>query len=160
MAQQVAPDALDFMASQQTLTLATSGSDGPWAAPLTYVNDGPKIYVWMKPSTATAGHLQENPVAAFSVGQYTGEWKETKGIQGRGSAAVVQGEELANVAGLFGDKYPDLRPGATSAVVFYSIDADSLEFIDNTQGVDESQEFGADFRRNSAFDLSAIDDAG
>lgn len=159
MAQNVSPDALDFMASQQTLTLSTYGADGPWAAPLTYVNDGAKVYVWTKPSSATAGHLQENPVAAFSIGEYTGDWRETKGIQGRGSAAVVQGEELADVAEMFGDKYPDLRPGATSAVVFYAIDPDTLEFTDNTTGVSESDEFGADFRRNSAFDLGAIDDA-
>ena len=62
---------------------------------------------------------------------------------------MVQGEEIARAADLFGQKYPQLRPGSTSAVVFFRIDPDTLEFIDNSRGIAEEGDFGADYRRQS-----------
>lgn len=144
-------DVLDYLGSQKTLTLATSGDDGPWAATLTYANDGSDIYIWTKPSSNTARHLDQNPAAAFAIDEYTDDWKQTKGIQGRGSCTVVEGEEIAKAADLIGQKYPELRPGSTSAVMFFKIEPDSLELIDNSRGVDEGDDFGADYRRESIF---------
>lgn len=157
MAHQVPPEVLDYLGSQKSLTLATSGGDGPWAATLTYVNDGPTIYVWTRPSSNTARHIDENAAAAFAIDEYTDDWRETKGIQGRARAEVVQGEDLARAADLFGQKYPELRPGSTSAVVFFRLQPDALEFIDNSRGVEEEGDFGAEYRRQSVLDLPAID---
>jgi hypothetical protein len=158
MAKQVAQDVLDFLAEQKTLTLATSGDDGPWAATLTYVHDGSAVYVWTKPSSNTARHIDQDPRAAFAIDLYSDDWRQTKGVQGRGSCLVVLGEEIAKAADLFGQKYPQLRPGSTSAIVFFRIDPDELEYIDNSRGLEESAgDFGADYRRESAFDLPAID---
>jgi uncharacterized protein len=158
MPKQVAQKVLDFLAEQKTLTLATNGDDGPWAATLTYVNDGSDLYVWTRPGSNTASHIDKDPTAAFAIDQYSDDWRQTKGIQGRGKCSTLQGDELAKAAGLFGDKYPHLRPGATSAVVFFRIEADDLEFIDNSSGVEEGGDFGADYRRQSAFDIPAIDE--
>jgi hypothetical protein len=144
-------DVLEYLAGQKTLTLATSGDDGPWAATLTYANDGSDIYIWTKPSSNTAKHLDQNPVAAFAIDEYTENWKQTKGVQGRGSCSVVEGEEIAKAADLIGQKYPQLRPGSTSAVVFFKIAPDSLELIDNSRGVEDGDDFGADYRRESVF---------
>jgi uncharacterized protein YhbP (UPF0306 family) len=156
MTQQVPPEVDAYLGAQKTLTLATHGSDGPWAATLTYVNDGPEIYIWTKPHSTTAQHLDQNPRAAFAIDQYAEDWRQTKGIQGRGACGPVTGEGIAKAADLFGQKYPQLRPGATSAVMFFRIDPDVLEFIDNSRGVEEGDEFGADFRRQSVFDMPAI----
>ena len=144
-------DVLDYLGSQKTLTLATSGDDGPWAATLTFANDGSDIYIWTKPSSNTAKHLDQNPAAAFAIDEYAEDWKQTKGVQGRGSASVVEGEEIAKAADLIGQKYPQLRPGSTSAIVFFKITPDSLELIDNSRGVEEGGDFGADYRRESVF---------
>ena len=157
MAHQVPPEVLDYLGSQKTLTLATSGSDGPWAATLTYVNDGPTIYVWTRPNSTTARHIEHNPTTAFAIDYYTEYWRQTNGIQGRAGSEVVQGEEIARAADLFGQKYPQLRPGSTSAIVFFRLEPDSLEFIDNSRGVEEEGNFGAEYRRQSVFDLPAID---
>ena len=158
MPKQVAQKVLDFLAEQKTLTLATSGEDGPWAATLTYVNDGSELYVWTRPNSNTARHIDQDPTAAFAIDQYSDDWRQTKGIQGRGKCTVVEGEGIAKAADLFGQKYPQLRPGATSAVVFYRINPGDLEFIDNSDGVDEESDFGAEYRRQSAFDIPAIDE--
>ena len=158
MPKQVAQEVLDFLAEQKTLTLATSGADGPWAATLTYVNDGSELYVWTRPSSNTAKHIDENPTAAFTIDHYSDDWRQTKGIQGRGKCSVVTGEDIAKAADLFGQKYPALRPGSTSAVVFYRIDPDDLEYIDNSGDVGEGDDFGAEYRRQSAFDIPAIEE--
>jgi uncharacterized protein YhbP (UPF0306 family) len=156
MAAQVPQEVVDYMGSQKTLTLATTGLDGPWAATLTYVNDGPEIYIWTKPHTNTARHIDQNPAAAFAIDAYSEDWRQTKGIQGRGKCSPVTGEGMARAADLFGQKYPQLRPGSTSAVVFFRIEPDVLEFIDNSRGVEEADEFGADFRRESILDMPAL----
>jgi uncharacterized protein YhbP (UPF0306 family) len=146
-------DALDYMGSKKTLTLATCGSDGPWAATLTYVNDEADVFVWTRPNSNTARHVDENPTVAFAIDEYTEDWRDTKGIQARGQCSVVEGEDVARVADLFGQKFPQLRPGATSAVVFYRISPSSLEYIDNSRGVEEAGDFGAEYRRQSVIDL-------
>jgi uncharacterized protein YhbP (UPF0306 family) len=156
MTAQVPQEVVDYMASQKTLTLATQGLDGPWAATLTYVNDGPEIYIWTKPHTNTARHIDQNPAAAFAIDEYAEDWRQTKGIQGRGKCSPVTGEGMARAADLFGQKYPQLRPGSTSAVVFFRIEPEVLEFIDNSRGVEEADEFGADFRRESILDMPAL----
>jgi uncharacterized protein YhbP (UPF0306 family) len=157
MAHQVPAEVLDYLGSKKTLTLPTSGRDGPWAATFTYVNDGPTIYIWTRPGSNTARHIDENAIVAFAIDEYTDDWRDTKGVQGRAKAAVVEGEDLARAADLFGQKYPELRPGSTSAVVFFRLEPDALEFIDNSRGVEEEGDFGAEYRRQSVLDLPAID---
>jgi uncharacterized protein YhbP (UPF0306 family) len=153
---EVPQEVLDYLGSQKTLTLATTGLDGPWASTLTYVNDGSDIFIWTKPHSNTARHIDQNPSAAFAIDEYSEDWRQTKGIQARGKCLPVTGEALARAADLFGQKYPQLRPGSTSAVVFFRIEPDVLEFIDNTRGVEEADEFGADFRRESILDMPAL----
>ena len=152
-------DALDYMGSKKTLTLATCGSDGPWAATLTYVNDDADVFVWTRPNSSTSGHIDENPTVAFAIDEYTEDWRETKGIQARGECTVVQGEDIARVADLFGRKFPNLRPGSTSAVVFYRIAPSALEYIDNSRGVEDAGDFGAEYRRQSVIDLQTPEGA-
>jgi uncharacterized protein len=156
MAAEVPQEVVDYMASQKTLTLATTGLDGPWAATLTYVNDGPEIFIWTRPHSNTARHIDQNPAAAFAIDEYSEDWRQTKGIQGRGRCAPLSGEDIARAADLFGQKYPQLRPGSTSAVMFFRIAPDVLEFIDNSRGTEEADEFGAEYRRESILDMPAL----
>jgi uncharacterized protein YhbP (UPF0306 family) len=158
MAERVPQEVLDFLRERKTLTLATSGDDGPWAATLTYVNDGPDLYVWLRPSSTTVRHIDRDPTAAFTIDEYAEDWRETKGIQGRGRCFVLEGQRIARAADLFGEKYPQLRPGSTSAVIFFRIEPEALEFIDNSRGVDEGDAFGAEYRRQSVLDMPALDE--
>jgi uncharacterized protein YhbP (UPF0306 family) len=147
------PNALEYLGTQKTLTLATCGSDGPWAATLTYVNHNEELFVWTRQGSNTARYIDENPTVAFTIDEYTEDWRQTKGIQGRGKCSPVTGEGIAKVADLFGQKFPQLRPGSTSAVTFHKIAPDTLEFIDNSRGVDDAADFGAEYRRESVLDI-------
>lgn len=155
MAASEVPDyVVDYLDQQKTLTLATAGSGGsPHAATLVYVNKGPLLYIWLRQSAATTAQIDDNPDVAFAIDEYASDWRQTKGVQATGRcAAVTDGEELASVADLFGRKFPDLRPGATSAITFFRITPSELLFIDNTRGEGEPEP--DEYRRESVLDDS------
>jgi len=139
---------VDYLSQQKALTLATAGSGGPHAATLVYVNEGPLLYIWLRQSAETAGQVESNPDVAFAIDEYAEDWRQTKGVQGTGRCEVLtDGDELAKAADLFGRKFPDLRPGATSAVTFFRITPTELQYIDNTRG--EGEPDPDEYRRES-----------
>jgi uncharacterized protein YhbP (UPF0306 family) len=149
---------LDYMGEQKMLTLATaSGSGMPRATTLLYVNRGPILYLWVRPATTTAKHVEQNPFVSFAVAEYSEDWRRTKGIQANGECEVVlNGEEIARAALLFGQKFPDVSAGSsTVGIYFLKITPTQLEFIDNTKGGGDrpSEEFGVEYRRESVLNV-------
>jgi uncharacterized protein YhbP (UPF0306 family) len=148
---------LEYLGQQSTLTLATASPTGvPRASTFLYVNDGPNLFFWTKPNTTTARHIEQNPVVSFAIDEYTQDLRQTKGVQGGGECSVIlSGEEIARVADLFGQKFPDLSPGATLSISFFRIAPTELEFIDNSGAGAEAPEgsFGAEFHREQSFSI-------
>jgi uncharacterized protein YhbP (UPF0306 family) len=149
---------LDYMDEQKTLTLATaSGSGVPRATTLLYVNRGPTLYLWVRPETTTAKHVEQNPFVSFAIDEYAEDWRQTKGIQANGECEVVlNGEEIARAALLFGQKFPTVSAGSsTVGIYFLKITPTQLEFIDNTQasGEKSSEEFGVEYRRETVLNV-------
>jgi uncharacterized protein YhbP (UPF0306 family) len=153
----IAPEALDYIASQKTLTLATASPAGvPRASTFLYVNDGPLLYFWTRPQTITARHIQQNPVVSFAIDDYAEDLRQTRGVQGVGECTVLlSGEEIARVADLFGQKFPTLSPGTTMSISFFRIAPTELQFIDNTDAGAQVPEgnFGAEFHRARAYSV-------
>jgi len=139
---------VDFLDQMKTLTLATGGE--PHATTLVYVNDGPELYIWLRQSSETIAKLGDGAPVAFAIDEYAPDWRQTKGVQGTGECKAVVGDEMGRAAELFGAKFPDLRPGATSAVTFYKITPTQLNFIDNTTG--EGDPAPDEYRRESILD--------
>ena len=156
----VPPHVLDYLSEQNTLTLATASPGAvPHASTFLYVNDGPTLYFWSKPNTTTARQVEQNPVVSFAIDSYADDLRQTKGVQGTGECNVIlSGEEIARVADLFGQKFPDLSPGVTMSISFFRVTPADLEFIDNTAVGAEAPEgqFGAEFHRERAY--SVFDD--
>lgn len=148
---------VEYLSSQNTLTLATASPNGvPHASTFLYVNDGPTLYFWTRPGTTTARHLDQNPVVSFAIDEYAQDLRQTRGVQGAGECSVVlNGETIAKVADLFGQKFPELSPGATMSISFFRIVPTELQFIDNTGtgGKAEEGTFGADFSRERAYSV-------
>lgn len=139
---------VQFLSQKKTLTIATVGADGtPHAATLVYVNDGSTLYLWAHASTTTAEHVGDGGVVAFAIDEYADDPRQTKGVQGTGDASPAQGEEVAKAGDLFGQKFPNLRPGASAAVSFFRIEPTQLHYIDNTTG--EGQPESDEYRRQS-----------
>jgi uncharacterized protein YhbP (UPF0306 family) len=148
---------LEYLSAQNTLTLATASPAGtPHAATFLYVNDGPSLYFWSKTSTESSRHIEQNPLVAFTVDEYTDDLSQTRGVQGIGECSVLlSGEQIARVADLFGQKFPSLSPGATMSISFYRITPTEIQFIDNRRNRSLSSPgvFGAEFHRERSYSV-------
>jgi uncharacterized protein YhbP (UPF0306 family) len=148
---------LEYLSAQNTLTLATASPTGtPHAATFLYVNEGPALYFWSKSSTVSSRHIEQNPLVAFTIDEYTDDLSETRGVQGTGECSVIlSGEQIARVADLFGQKFPSLSPGATMSISFYKITPTEIQFIDNRQSRSLSSPgvFGAEFHRERSYSV-------
>ena len=135
---------LDYIGGESAMTVATATGDGaPHAATYLYVNDGIDLVIWLKPSSRTAENIKANKRVGFAIDEYSSDWRQTKGVQGSGSCEPVTGEGIAAAAMKFGEKFPDLTPGGSTAnISFYRIRPDELEFIDNTGTEKSAEEFG------------------
>src|SRR5437588_7057257 len=158
----VPPQVLDFLRGHQTLTLATASPGGvPRASTFLYVNDGPTLYFWSRARTITTRHIEQNPVVSFAIDDYSEDLNATRGLQGVGECQVIlSGEQIARVADLFGQRFPELSPGSTMSISFFRIVPTDLQLIDNraatpvaTRG--DSNAFGADFHRNRSYSVVA-----
>jgi CRP-like cAMP-binding protein len=143
---------LDYLREQQTLTLATASPRAvPWATTLTYVNDGLALYVWTRPETTTARHMEQNPVAAFAIDEFTPDWREIQGIQGSGECHVVLGpSEVKRVVELFEEKFPSLSGALSANVQFFRLTPTEVQFIDNSSHGEAS---GVDFHRDLVYSV-------
>jgi uncharacterized protein YhbP (UPF0306 family) len=157
----VPPEVLRFLEDHQTLTLATASPGAmPRASTFLYVNEGPSLYFWTRANTTTARQVGQNPVVAFTIDHYSEDLSQTQGIQGVGECSVLlQGEQIARVADLFGRKFPSLSPGSTMSISFFRVTPTELQFIDNTsssaQGSDGEGTFGAEFHRERSYSIVA-----
>lgn len=156
----VPPQVLEYLQQHNTLTLATASPTGvPRASTFLYVNEGPTLYFWSRATTTTARQIEQNPVVAFTVDDYTDDLSQTRGVQGIGECSVLlSGEQIAKVADLFGQKFPSLSPGSTMSISFFRITPTELQFIDNTaasaqSGRAEEGTFGADFHRERSYSV-------
>jgi uncharacterized protein YhbP (UPF0306 family) len=138
---------LDYIGGESALTLATASGDGaPHAATYLYVSDGVDLFIWLKPSSRTAQNVKANSRVGFAIDEYAEDWRQTKGVQGSGNCEPVTGEGIAEAAMKFGEKFPDLSPGGSTAnIAFFRIRPDQLEFIDNTGTEKSQEEFGFDY---------------
>jgi uncharacterized protein YhbP (UPF0306 family) len=155
--QEIPGEVLDYLSAQNTLTLATASPSGtPHAATFLYVNEGPSLYFWSKASTESSRHIEQNPLVAFTIDEYTDDLTQTRGVQGIGECSpLLSGEQIAKVADLFGQKFPSLSPGATMSISFYRITPTELQFIDNrrSRSLSSPGVFGADFHRERSYSV-------
>lgn len=151
------PEVLDYLAEQHTLTLATASPGGvPHAGTFLYVHDGPELYFWTKGNTTTARHVEQNSLVSFTIDRYSEDLGKIRGLQGRGECRVMlNGEQIARVADLFGQKFPALAPGTTMTISFFRIVASELQFTDNADAATNRQAgtFGMDFHRERAYSV-------
>jgi CRP-like cAMP-binding protein len=151
---EVPPHVLEYMGKHQALTLATASPGGvPHATTLVYVNEGVVLYVWTRPDTTTARHVEQNPVVAFAIDEYESDWRQTKGIQGRGDCqTLLDSAAIDRVAGLFTDKFPSLSGALGSDLSFFQITPTELQFIDNTAAGAQAED-KVDFHRDLVYSL-------
>jgi uncharacterized protein YhbP (UPF0306 family) len=151
------PHVIEYMRAHSVLSLATASAAGvPHAATQVYVNDGLAIYFCTRPETRTAQHIDQNPMVAFTIGEYSPDWTKTKGIQGAGESSVLLDPgEIRQIVNFFQQKFPFLSDARSTHLSVFRITPSELQFIDNeaTVGEPAGQTLGMNYRRSLAYSV-------
>jgi len=151
---------LDYMESHNTMTLATSQGDSPWAATVFYASDGLKLYFFSAPDSRHCQNLAANPRVAVTIQEDYRDWREIKGIQleGRvlavdsliekGKAMTVYARKYSDVIKIFTDPQSGALYKAFLKVKFYRVAPERVFYIDNEQGFGKRQELDAEELRS------------
>ncbi len=143
---------LDYLQTHNTMTLATSAGDAPWAATVFYASDGLNLYFFSVPESRHCQNLAANPRVAATIQEDYKDWREIKGIQLEGAVALVDSVvEKAKAMAVYARKYPAVmklftNPGsgvfykAFLKVKFYRVTPEKVFYIDNAQGFGKRQE--------------------
>jgi uncharacterized protein YhbP (UPF0306 family) len=148
---------LTYLQEHNTLTVATEGSDGAWAAALFYVNDGFTIHWLSNVSTRHSQDIANNPRVAIAVHEDYRDWRLIQGIQMEGicekmgkpaqhpkvmqayAAKFLFAETLGAVREL-----PEALTGALAGAYIYRFTPSRVLFIDNTKGLGHREELKPD----------------
>lgn len=116
---------LEYLEHHQTMTLATTLDDQPWATTVFYASDGFKLYFLSNPLTSRHGQnlAANHRVAAAVTEDYPlaklDDWRKIKGIQLEGTASLLTAEvELARAVETYVAKYPFTTPFLKGIIAF------------------------------------------
>ena len=152
MADALKQQILDYLATHNTMTLATCANDTPWAATVFYANDDLRLFFFSSPQSRHGQNLLANDKVGVTVQEDYHDWRQIKGIQMEGTVSVVDSViEKTKAMAVYARKYPDViklftdpSSGALfkafSKVKFFVVIPTRVYFIDNQQGFGKRQE--------------------
>jgi uncharacterized protein YhbP (UPF0306 family) len=143
---------LRYLETHNTMTLATSTEDVPWAATVFYASDELRLYFFSAPDSRHCQNLAANPRVAVTIQEDYKDWQKIKGIQLEGNVSMV--DSLAGKAKamtVYARKYPEVIKVFTNPasgvfykaflkVKFYCVTPHKVFFIDNEEGFGKRQE--------------------
>jgi uncharacterized protein len=145
-----------FLDSYSTLTLATHGPDGPWAATVFYAHDaGLNLYFISGRTTRHVRDLLANPEVAATVTTDFNDWESIRGLQIAARAERVGKDERYAITELYLKKFPSVAqlqraPQTESeekiakgfaASDFFRLRPQTIRLVDNTQRFGHKVEF-------------------
>jgi hypothetical protein len=135
--------ALRYLETHNTLTLATVGPDGPWAAALFYVSEAFSLYWLSDPGARHSRNIVRHPRVAVTVNEDYRDWRVIQGLQMEGTAKEVGTiREAAGPMRLYAAKHaflgnwldpPPVLAGALGSARVYRFTPARVLFIDNTR---------------------------
>jgi hypothetical protein len=152
-------DALAYLASHNTVSMATSGPDGLWATTVFYAHVDFTLYYLSEPGTRHVQNILANPLIAATVNEDYRDWQQIKGLQMAARCEEVKAKrEVARALAAYVKKYPFvtrfLSPGRLLAgmqvagraldVRLYRITPTRLLYLDNARGFSNRQEIALD----------------
>ncbi len=156
MADELKTQVLDYLRAHNTMTLATSSGDAPWAATVFFASDDLRLYFFSAPDSRHCQNLAVNPKVAVTIQEDYHDWRAIQGIQLEGRAELVDGVlEKAKAMAIYARKYPEVIKLFTNPdsgifykaflkVKFYCVIPEKLFYIDNAQGFGKRQELVLD----------------
>src|SRR5262249_2298800 len=134
----------EYLETRHTMSLATYGAEGLWAAPVFYVSRDLEISFLSSVRSRHAKNIASNPRVAATIHDDVAHWRGIKGIQLEGLAepvldAIARGEALRTfryrypfVETLWGESADGERLiAASDSHHVYRVRPDRLYFIDH-----------------------------
>jgi len=116
---------LEYLNNHNTMTVATTDGNTPWAATVFYANDGFTLYFISNPKICLhCQNISRNPRVAITIDedyrlQDLNDWKKVKGIQMLGIAEMLTREdEISTAVKAYAKKYPFTAPYLKSMFAF------------------------------------------
>lgn len=151
MSHELRAEVMLYLAERYSLTLATNGPAGPWAAGLYFANDGLALYFLSDPETRHCQDIAANPRVAAAIHEDYKDWREIRGVQLEGRAEAVAGAaDLAHAWEVYLAKFPFVRQfrvgdaleimGRAVRARFYRIVPARLFYLDNRKSFGHREE--------------------
>lgn len=141
---------LAYLAAHNTLTLASTRDNVPWASAVFYANDGFAIYFVSDPKTRHADHIKHNARIAGTIQDEQKDWRLIQGIQLEGTCEEITNPiESAKALAIYAAKFPFIGnllhapkelASAMAKARWHKIDVAWIRLIDNTQGMGHKEE--------------------
>lgn len=121
------------------MSLATTGSEGLWAAPVFYVNEGFELFFMSRDGTRHVRNLASHPRVAVTISDDAANWLDVRGVQLEGVTAAVAESRRREVLASFSRRYAfvdsmwwtDDAEQAARAQRLYGIRPDRVFFLDH-----------------------------
>lgn len=133
----------DYLSGHNVMTLATQGTEGPWAAAVFYANDGCSLIFLSSPNTRHCRNLMQDTRCAATIQEDYSNWSQIKGIQLEGRVTELLGDEERRAQQIYGEKFPIASPlgkmpsaivKALAKVTWFQLVPEYFYFIDNSKG--------------------------
>lgn len=147
--------ALDYLARHNTVSLATLGPDGLWAATVFYASVDFTLYFLSEPKTRHAQNARANPDIAATINEDYHNWQQIKGLQLVGRCIeLAERAHVEAALATYVEKYPfvgqflipgQLLDGIQVAgrpldVRLYRLTPTQVLYLDNERGFSNRQE--------------------
>jgi len=128
---------LSLLTETRTLTLATLDLDrSPRATPLFFATDNQAdLYFLSNPDSPHSCNLALDPRAAVSIYPNEEKWQDLRGLQMKGLAAIVRGQEKKKAMAVYRARFPFIGSLAAALALseLYRFHPTWVRLIDNRQ---------------------------
>ncbi len=134
--------ALSVIAEARVMTVATTGPEGPWAAPVFYAPDGFQLTFLSSPRSRHATDLAADPRCAVALFPEPGSWAEIRGVQMAGRVDLLEGGVKAAAMARYVRRFPFVDPSAAPVAIraalervrWYRFSPEEVFLVDNRRG--------------------------
>lgn len=145
-----------FLDSFGTMSLATHGPDGPWAATVFFARDDQlNLYFISNPDSRHIREMHSSNTVAATVNGDHDTWDDIRGVQIAGIAGAVPARQRPATADRYLRKFPKIRRVVEQPLTaveesiaarfhqsgFHVIRPTMIRLIDNTRGFGHKREF-------------------
>ena len=138
---------LDYLASHNVMTIASSRSNVPWAAAVFYASAEFVLYFLSNPHSRHGTNIAENGQVSAAIHEDYHDWRQIRGIQLEGRAERLRSLKLqARFWEVYLKKFPfvqqffqagrlrDMLQAKVTGIRLYRIIPQTVYYIDNSRG--------------------------